>query len=401
MTTLTSNYKFPKPIVGADAGQWGTELNTCLDMIDATFPAPGVFTTNNLNLSNNPGTGVLGSLTFINSTVPPGQQKRWVLAEDASAEVGGSAGSNLSLTAYNDTGGLLSTPMAVNRASGAVTFGNATNFTGLATFATLTATGTATFNGAVTFSGAATFVNLTASGTVTGASVTANNQLYSSNTLIVAGASTLTGAASVGAGLTVSGGLYVATGVATFLGGVNGATSFNSNISVAGQISTPVVNATTAVSTPDLGLPAGGAITCPTGASLVCDTGGNWSMTVASAGNFLLNNQNAFKPGGGAWQSLSDARIKTVTGEYEAGLDEVMQLRPVSYRYKTGADREFVGLVAQEVEQVLPGMVSQQKGFIDGEEVTDLRTLDTTELVFALVNCVKQLKAEIEELKAR
>lgn len=124
-------------------------------------------------------------------------------------------------------------------------------------------------------------------------------------------------------------------------------------------------------------------------------------MTVGSAGNFLLNNQNAFKPGGGSWQSISDERIKTVTGEYEAGLDEVMQLRPVTYRYKTGADREFVGFVAQDLEQIMPSMVSQQRGLIDGEEVSDLRTVDTSELVFALVNCIKQLKVEIEALKAR
>ena len=381
MTTLTSNYKFPKPIVGADAGQWGTTLNICLDMIDATFPLPGVLTPNNFNLSNNPGTGVLGSLTFINSTVPPGQQRRWVLAEDASAEVGGSAGSNLSLTAYNDTGGLLSTPIAVNRASGGVTFGNATNFTGLATFAALTATGTATFSGAVNVSGITTLAGLTVT------------------TFHAAGAANLNGGATVTNGFTVSSGLTsIASGltVANGLAVTSGPGTFSSNIAVAGTASVSGV-----ASAAGLVLPNGGNISTPSGGTLNCDAGGSWEMTNGASGNFIVNNNSAFKPGGGAWQSLSDARIKTVTGEYEAGLDEVMQLRPVTYRYKTGADREFVGLVAQEVEQVLPGMVSQQKGFIDGEEVTDLRTLDTTELVFALVNCVKQLKAEIEELKAR
>ena len=49
----------------------------------------------------------------------------------------------------------------------------------------------------------------------------------------------------------------------------------------------------------------------------------------------------------------------------------------------------------------MPGMVGQHEGFIDGKKVADLRTVDTSELIYALVNCVKQLKAEIEELKAR
>ena len=35
------------------------------------------------------------------------------------------------------------------------------------------------------------------------------------------------------------------------------------------------------------------------------------------------------------------------------------------------------------------------------KEVSDLRTLDTSELIYALVNSVKELKAEIDELKAK
>ena len=224
--TTTANYFFVKPEVGASATTWGTKLNGDLDMIDAhLFATAGGLNANNLNLSNNPGTGILGSITFMNSTVPLAQQTRWILAEDASAEVGGSAGSNLSLTAYNDTGGVLSTPMAINRASGAVTFGNATNFTGLATFNNLNASGTASFSGALnvtTLNATTLFAN-----TLSGTNVTGNT-LASSTTLNVGGATSLSG------GLTVSNGLNVASGVATFAGGVNGVTSFNSNISVAG-----------------------------------------------------------------------------------------------------------------------------------------------------------------------
>ena len=370
--TTTANYNFVKPEVGASATTWGAKLNSDLDMIDAQlFTSAGALTSNNLNLSSNPGTAVTASLTFLNGGSATGQQKRWALTEDVSAETGGNAGSNLSLTAYNDTGALLSTPMAINRASGGVTFNTAVSHTAAVAFADLSASGTAGFTGTL--------------------NVTTLN------------ATTLTANVLNSASLNVGGALNV-SGVASFNGGV-GATTFNNNISVAGTCFLNAVNsgpitAAGNVNANNFVIPAGGALAGPNGGSLIFD-GGSWLMTNAASGNFLLQNNTAFKPGGGAWATLSDARIKTVTGEYEPGLDEVLQLRPVTYRYKSNGGKEHVGLVAQEVEQIMPGMVSRQRGLIDGEEVSDLRAVDTTELVFALVNCVKQLKAEIEALKAR
>jgi hypothetical protein len=121
--------------------------------------------------------------------------------------------------------------------------------------------------------------------------------------------------------------------------------------------------------------------------------------------------------GGGYWLALSDERIKTVHGEYASGLDKILQLRPVVYVYKgndrmgedqfsmhkAAADegREFIGLVAQEVEQLFPEMVSKKKGWIDDVKVDDLRSMDASPLVFALVNAVKELAREVAALKAR
>jgi hypothetical protein len=136
------------------------------------------------------------------------------------------------------------------------------------------------------------------------------------------------------------------------------------------------------------------------------------SIMEADPGGQLGIYGQAYKPGGGPWINSSDARIKTVQGPYELGLNEILDLKPVVYRFKgndaapgkqsrTAADRSFVGLVAQEVESVFPGMVTRRKGHIDGREVDDLRDLDTNELIFALVNAVKTLAAEVAELKAR
>ena len=160
------------------------------------------------------------------------------------------------------------------------------------------------------------------------------------------------------------------------------------------------------------------------GANLILSSGGRSGNAIEfdwadgnmgsfdTAANFTVN-AGASKPGGGAWSATSDARIKTVEGDYGLGLTEIEALRPVRYRYKGNdappdsssrhsqvAGKAFVGLVAQEVETIFPGMVSQHEGYIDGEAVADLRTLDPSELLFALVNAVKQLAARLATLEA-
>jgi hypothetical protein len=138
------------------------------------------------------------------------------------------------------------------------------------------------------------------------------------------------------------------------------------------------------------------------------------ATTIDASGSLTITG-NGFKPGGGAWTATSDARIKTIAGDYTLGLEEIVQLEPVLYRYKgndappkgdsphkqaIAASRTFVGLVAQAVEGVFPGMVTKGEGWIDGDKVTDLRSLNTTELVFALVNAVKTLAARVTALEA-
>lgn len=150
---------------------------------------------------------------------------------------------------------------------------------------------------------------------------------------------------------------------------------------------------------------------------------GNLSSNNFTCGNITAN-FNGYKPGGGAWADSSDIRIKNVQGEYKRGLDDIAKLQPVIYTYKgndtqdapdatktvpypnsshaqSAADgRKFAGLIAQEVEAVLPEMVTLTSAYIDGVPVDDMRVLDTTPLIFALLNAVKELKARIEVLES-
>ena len=124
----------------------------------------------------------------------------------------------------------------------------------------------------------------------------------------------------------------------------------------------------------------------------------------------------------------SDARIKTVVGEYETGLAEVMgcgrcatpttaptsrgqtrtqkvgkgEPNPDSDHYAVARDgAEYIGLIAQEAEIPMPEMVVQTSAEIDGVPVDDYRIMDTGSLVFALVNAVKELNTMVQQLHDR
>jgi len=106
--------------------------------------------------------------------------------------------------------------------------------------------------------------------------------------------------------------------------------------------------------------------------------------------------------------NISDARVKKDVTTYNIGLSAVSELRPVTYQFngKYGAaddGKQFVGLIAQEVQNTaLSSMISGwQYKDPETEEVTDLLSVNTTQLIFALVNSVKELKARVEALEAK
>lgn len=119
--------------------------------------------------------------------------------------------------------------------------------------------------------------------------------------------------------------------------------------------------------------------------------------TSAAPGYNLVVNGTAAKTGGGSWSTLSDVRMKDLTGEYQKGLNEIMQLKPVTFTYKAGNPRELnsnepqIGFVAQDVQKIFPEAVTECKdGYLD---------FNIHAVNVALVNAVKELKAENEELK--
>jgi len=109
---------------------------------------------------------------------------------------------------------------------------------------------------------------------------------------------------------------------------------------------------------------------------------------------------NAYKTEGGtSWATSSDLRLKNLKGNYTKGLKEITALQAVKYQYKENNPRQLnstdlqVGFVAQEVEKIFPEAVSEaEDGYLD---------FNIHPINVALVNAIKELKIENENLKTK
>lgn len=140
-------------------------------------------------------------------------------------------------------------------------------------------------------------------------------------------------------------------------------------------------------------------------------TGGR--VVIGSDSNASQNNGEIFQvagsayknDGNGTWANNSDARVKYDVHDLEAGLEEIRRVRPVRYRYNgragTQAGLARVGILAQEIEQVLPETVEKVPASgANADELDDMRIFNPAALTFVLINAVKQLAEKVEALES-
>lgn len=126
---------------------------------------------------------------------------------------------------------------------------------------------------------------------------------------------------------------------------------------------------------------------------------GGVGIGTASPDATLTVNGSADKPGGGSWGTYSDARLKNIGVIFTDGLEALEKIQPVHYHYKSGnplklpTQPDYVGVVAQEVQQAVPEAVAQNK---DGYLV-----VNNDPIIWTMVNAIKELKAQNEALKER
>jgi hypothetical protein len=102
----------------------------------------------------------------------------------------------------------------------------------------------------------------------------------------------------------------------------------------------------------------------------------------------------------------SDERLKDFDGKIDDALDKLDKINGYYYKgndiaaeFGYNTDERQVGVSAQEVEAILPEVVKTAPISLNGE--TDYKTVQYEKMVPLLIEAIKELKAEIEELKKK
>ena len=96
--------------------------------------------------------------------------------------------------------------------------------------------------------------------------------------------------------------------------------------------------------------------------------------------------------------AYSDARLKENVKTINDALGICGKLRGVSYKWKD-MDKTDIGVIAQEVETVLPDIVlTNYHKEADGTK-TEIKSVDYGKITSVLINAINELKAEVDALK--
>ena len=129
--------------------------------------------------------------------------------------------------------------------------------------------------------------------------------------------------------------------------------------------------------------------------------GSNTGFMKANSGMYQSNNSSS-------WSTTSDERIKKNIVDYNEGLSKILNVRVRNFEYRTEEeitafenprsakiDKQGIqlGVIAQELEQVIPTSVSETS---DGVKV-----VNDDDIMWHLVNAVKELSAKVEELESK
>jgi len=100
--------------------------------------------------------------------------------------------------------------------------------------------------------------------------------------------------------------------------------------------------------------------------------------------------------------TISDSRLKDEVKTINSAVDKVKKLRGVEYVWNKGSKegQKDLGVIAQEVEKVLPEIVKEKKIPLITENSDKLfKTVDYEKITAVLIEAIKEQQKQIDELK--
>ena len=100
-----------------------------------------------------------------------------------------------------------------------------------------------------------------------------------------------------------------------------------------------------------------------------------------------------------SYAALSDERLKENIIDTAPKLEDIKKLRVINYNL-IGDDKKLLGMVAQEVEEVFPGLVENNlQPSVNGKPRERIKSLKYSVLVPMLVKSIQELEARVKELE--
>jgi hypothetical protein len=227
--------------------------------------------------------------------------------------------------------------------------------------------------GNLTSTGTLSLASLSMSGNLTVTGTITTNAALSASSISTSGNASITGTVSTG-GISISGNASISGTLSTTsisaTGNISttGTLSASSNISTSGgSVSTSLIFASTSTSSMDL------------------HVNGAKRASLDSSGNFVAT---------GNVSATSDARVKDNVTSITGALEKIGKLNGVYYTRNDRGNTKELGLIAQEVKEVLPELVLYNQS-------EDLHSLDYSKITAVLINAVKEQQAQIAALNKK
>jgi hypothetical protein len=109
--------------------------------------------------------------------------------------------------------------------------------------------------------------------------------------------------------------------------------------------------------------------------------------------------------GGTGWGTLSDVRLKKDINQFSEGLDKLLKVNPVKFKYNglagTPNNSEEIGIIAQEINNYFPYMVSEIKLKMNPEDIEEspILTFNSSALQFVMINAFKEIHERLIQIE--